>query len=201
MASSEKGDLTRDRIVSAAAVRFSRKGFSNTSLSEILRAAGITKGGFYFHFESKESLGLAVIDTMVQAWVENVLAESVREKDPLERLVRMFELQTKLDADSEFSGFHLIAVLTAEMCDTNEVFIDRLGEMFEAWHDSVKRILERGKTMGVFRKDIDTDGLSMLILSAVEGAALMHKLDRSGHHYRCLLRSLKKNLRHLLIAC
>ena len=200
MASSEKGDMTRDRIISAAAVRFSRRGFSNTSLTEILRAAKITKGGFYFHFESKEALGLAVIDTIVRSWVENVLAESVREKDPLQRLVKMFELQTKLDSDSEFSGFLLIAVLTAEMTDSDETFIERLGEMFEAWHDSVKRILERGKTMGVFRKDIDSDGLAMLILSAVEGGALLNQLDRSGRHYRCLLRSLKKNLRHLLMA-
>jgi TetR/AcrR family transcriptional repressor of nem operon len=199
MASSEKGDITRDRIITAAATLFSKKGFNNTALSQILRTAQITKGGFYFHFESKEALGLAVIDTIVRAWVENVLAESVREKDPLERLVRMFDLQNKLDSESEFSGFLLIAVLAAEMTESDEMFIERLSEMLEGWHDSVKRILERGKDMGVFRQDIDSDGLAMLILSAVEGAALLQQLDRTGRHYRSLMRSLKNNLRHLLI--
>jgi len=200
MASSDKGDLTRGRIITAAGSLFSKKGYGNTTLSDILRVADITKGGFYFHFDSKESLGLAVIDTMVRVWVDNVLAECVRAKDPLQRLVTMFELQAKLDSKSEFSGFLLIALLAAEMSDDDHAFIERLSEMFEAWHDSVERMLERGKEMGVFRADLECDGVAMLILSAIEGAVLLHRIDRSGRHYRHMLGTLKKNLRNLLIS-
>jgi len=198
MATAERGDLTRDRIITAAAALFSTKGFNNTRLSEILSAADITKGGFYFHFSSKEELGLAVIDTIVRTWVEKVLAEAVREKDPLRRIHRMFELQDKLAAEADFSGYLLIAVLTAEMTDNDTVFMDRLRLMFEEWHSSVKRMIDRGKEKGAFSQDIDSDGLAMLLVSAVEGVSLLAQLDRSGKHYRRMMKSLKKYLQYLL---
>jgi len=199
MAAAERGDLTRDRIITAAATLFSKQGFTNTSLTEILSAADITKGGFYFHFRSKEELGLAVIDTIARTWVEKVLAEAVREKDPLRRIHRMFELEDRLAAEAEFSGYLLIAVLTAEMTDSDTGFMDRLRMLFDEWHSSVKRMIDRGIERGLFRRDIDSDGLAMLIVSAVEGLSLLAQLDRSGKRYKCMMKSLKKNLQYMLV--
>lgn len=45
---------TRHRIVEAAAAEFRRNGIGNTGLSDLMGAAGLTHGGFYKHFESKE---------------------------------------------------------------------------------------------------------------------------------------------------
>ena len=47
---------TRQRIVKAAAVEFRRKGINNTGLNEVMAAAGLTHGGFYRHFASKDQL-------------------------------------------------------------------------------------------------------------------------------------------------
>ena len=47
---------TRTRIVESARVMFNRKGFDQVSIDEIMRAAGLTRGGFYNHFDSKEDL-------------------------------------------------------------------------------------------------------------------------------------------------
>ena len=84
----EKGRLTRERIVTAAADLFRKNGFHNTSLAQILDAADLTKGGFYFHFKSKEELGYAVIDYMRDFWVENVLKEVAKEKGAVKKIER-----------------------------------------------------------------------------------------------------------------
>ncbi len=89
----ERGNATRQRVSKTALKLFGKKGFNNTRLSEVLSAARITKGGFSFHFNSSEELGLAVIDSVVRIWVERIPAEAVREKDPMRRIHRMFELQ------------------------------------------------------------------------------------------------------------
>ncbi len=52
----EHKQQTRERIVGAAARLFNRKGFAEVSIGEIMTAAGLTHGGFYRHFSSKEEL-------------------------------------------------------------------------------------------------------------------------------------------------
>jgi TetR/AcrR family transcriptional repressor of nem operon len=59
--SAEHKESTRQRIVSSAARLFNRKGFSEVTISEIMTAAGLTDGGFYRHFKSKDELYSEVI--------------------------------------------------------------------------------------------------------------------------------------------
>jgi len=51
-----------ERILEGAALEFSEQGFGGASMASIGRAAGVTKGGVYFHFDSKEELFFAVLD-------------------------------------------------------------------------------------------------------------------------------------------
>jgi DNA-binding transcriptional regulator YbjK len=54
--SAEHKESTRQRIITSAARLFNRKGFSEVTISEIMTAAGLTHGGFYRHFKSKDEL-------------------------------------------------------------------------------------------------------------------------------------------------
>jgi TetR/AcrR family transcriptional regulator, transcriptional repressor for nem operon len=54
--SGTKGSETRERILQAAAARFRRQGYVETSVNQVMRDAGLTHGGFYAHFPSKEGL-------------------------------------------------------------------------------------------------------------------------------------------------
>jgi TetR/AcrR family transcriptional repressor of nem operon len=72
-------ERTRDRLLQAAFREVYRSGFQSASLDTILAAAGVTKGALYYHFDSKEALGYAI--------VEEVIAPDLRGKwlRPLER--------------------------------------------------------------------------------------------------------------------
>lgn len=59
----EHKQATRNRIVEAARALFNRKGYSNVTLGEIMDAAGLTHGGFYRHFASKDALFVEAVET------------------------------------------------------------------------------------------------------------------------------------------
>src|SRR5512135_3372161 len=95
-----KGDLTRQRIIEKSMQLFSVKGYFNTSIANILKATGLTKGGLYGHFRNKQEVWYAVYDECVQIW-RRIIFQGVREiADPLERIAKVIEnsLQNYLGA-------------------------------------------------------------------------------------------------------
>src|SRR5213594_1331693 len=93
---SENGDFARNRVFEIAAEVFHRKGYDNTSMSDIASAAGLTKAGLYHHIDSKESLLYTVLDyglDLTEFYVVKPLQEIA---DPLERLKKMIDLHLHL---------------------------------------------------------------------------------------------------------
>jgi TetR/AcrR family transcriptional regulator, transcriptional repressor for nem operon len=56
-------DKTRTRIVDSARVLFNRHGFDSVSIDDVMKGAGLTRGGFYSHFSSKQSLYAAAVSS------------------------------------------------------------------------------------------------------------------------------------------
>lgn len=71
MASRRKGEETRQRILETALICFSESGYDKTGVAKICRTAGISKGAFYHHFESKQALFLELLNH----WLEGLDAE------------------------------------------------------------------------------------------------------------------------------
>ncbi|MBI4833056.1 MAG: TetR/AcrR family transcriptional regulator [Candidatus Lindowbacteria bacterium] len=191
----EKGKQTRERIIEVAAELFRKNGFHNSSLAQILAAANLTKGGFYFHFKSKEELGDAVIEYMKDFWVSNVLEEIIEESDALKKIERMFEIMIRTHEGNVFHGCALLAVLTAEMMEVQEHFSERLREIYADWKASIVQILAQGKREGLFKEWMNPDSLALLIIGAIQGTTMMAHLD--PQHIN--LSSLFRNLRLLLV--
>ncbi len=190
----EKGKLTRERIVKIAAELFRKNGFHNTSLSQILEEAELTKGGFYFHFKSKEELGDAVIDHLRDFWVHNVLDQVEEEQGALKKIERMFEIMVWTHESKFFHGCALLAVLTAEMMEVDERFSERLRKIYADWKGSIVDILEQGKDENLFKKDINSDSLALLIIGSLQGITMMAHLDPEHIDLSKLLMSLRSLL-------
>lgn len=190
----EKGKHTRERIVEAAAELFRKNGFHSTSLSQILKEAGLTKGGFYFHFKSKEELGDAVIDYMREYWIKNVLNEVAKESGALAKIERMFDIMIKTHESNAFHGCALLAVLTAEMMEVEEHFSNRLRKIYLNWKESIVAILEQGKREGLFKSWVNPDSLALLMIGAMQGSTMMAHLDPEHLDLSWLFKSLRSLL-------
>ena len=86
-----KGEKTRRKIIEKSLQLFTVKGYFNTSVNDILDATGLTKGGLYGHFKSKEDIWYAVYDEAVSIW-RGIVFRNVRKiSDPLERIEKTIE--------------------------------------------------------------------------------------------------------------
>src|SRR5947208_5207462 len=90
------GDFPRNRVFEIAAEVFHRKGYDNTSMSDVAAAAGLTKAGLYHHISSKESLLYTVLDYGLDLTQAYVLEPVEKITDPLERLKTMIDLHLRL---------------------------------------------------------------------------------------------------------
>jgi TetR/AcrR family transcriptional repressor of nem operon len=75
--SKQEAAETRRRIIIAAAAEFRRNGITDTSNSDLMAAAGLTHGGFYRHFESKDQLVAEACDAAVRSMVDTFAAAAV----------------------------------------------------------------------------------------------------------------------------
>jgi AcrR family transcriptional regulator len=80
-----EGSHTRDRIIDKATNIFLKKGFRNTTISEIAESVGVTKASFYYYFENKKDLYFVCLDNIFFTVFVEALEEIKREKDPRKR--------------------------------------------------------------------------------------------------------------------
>ena len=90
------GPFTRNRVFEVAAEVFHRKGYDNTSMSDVATAAGLTKAGLYHHMTSKESLLYTVLDAGLDLTESYVMKPLQEIADPVERLKTMIDLHLRL---------------------------------------------------------------------------------------------------------
>lgn len=174
----EKGQKTRVRIVEESVQLFSVSGFNNTSMDQILEATGLTKGGFYAHFKSKEELGFAVLDRAVEMWKEKVLPKLGALTDPLKRLEALFDCGVEMAECRTFKGGCIFMNLAIEMDDLHEGFAKRLREIFRDWKKNIVAILDEGKKRGDLRSDFDSASMANTIIGTMEGATMLAKLQK-----------------------
>jgi AcrR family transcriptional regulator len=81
-----QAESTRASLVAVARELFGQKGFAGTSIEEILRRVGVSRGALYHHFGSKEELFRAVYEAVESDLAERVMAAAVAGADAFEEL-------------------------------------------------------------------------------------------------------------------
>lgn len=187
---------TRDRILREAARMFALKGFHDTKVDEIIKAAEVTSGAFFHHFKGKEDLGFAVIDHHMEARcraldrIEKSLPAAGN--DPLDRVFR------RLDAVCEMvvrrrnrKGGCLIGNLSTTLSDTHPAFRKRLGECFDEMASEFQVHLDEAATSRGLSGDQDTGEMARYIVSVIEGGIMLTRthrdvnvIERQVHHLK-----------------
>jgi TetR/AcrR family transcriptional regulator, transcriptional repressor for nem operon len=106
---------TRERILNVAADLIRTRGFGATRVDDICEAAGVTKGAFFHHFESKAAMGVAVA-TYWRALIERLFANAAYHKieDPAEKLIAYVDFR-KAILDRSIAAFTcLVGTMVAE---------------------------------------------------------------------------------------
>ena len=168
----------RNAILDAAARVINARGFSHTSVEELIEATGLSgKSHFYHYFPSKDALGMAVIDRQFERFTERGLA-ILREPmiEPIDRLALFIDTLVSLQRDRDGGSGSPFGNLAGEMADSHEGFRRRLDDVFARWTEQLVALLrEAGPSL---RDDVDAVKLSRFIIACLEGGMLMTRVTR-----------------------
>ena len=168
----------RPQIVQAGLRVFLRGGFGASSVQDITEEAGVPKGSFYNHFESKEALGAEIIDLYAEGGeLRQVLAD--QSLPPLERLRRYYDALTAMYRELGFTRGCLLGNFSAEISDSMPLMRDRLLAVFRRWTDEIAQVISEAQAQGQVSRDTPADELAAFLLDAYEGAVLRMRVERS----------------------
>jgi TetR/AcrR family transcriptional regulator, transcriptional repressor for nem operon len=194
----EKGVLTRRHIIEQALQLFSVKGYFNTGISDILTATGLTKGGLYGHFRSKEDIWYAVYDEALEIW-RNIIFDGVRGiEDPLERIEKTVgnHLNHYLGADV-FDGGCFFVNMLVELSGQSATMSRHLFRGFVGFSRLIKSWLREAEAKGTMAPGLDFKDVANFILISLNGAATFYIASRDALVLRQTEDQLKVYIRQL----
>jgi AcrR family transcriptional regulator len=195
-----KGTRTRRNIIEKSLQLFSVKGFYNTSISDIQKATGLTKGGLYGHFTSKEDIWYAVYDEAVTIWKNIVFKDMRSNTGPLERIVTFIEndIEDYLGSDV-FDGGCFFLNMLVELSGQSAAMSKRILSGFVRLSKLMQTWLEEAGKNGMLKEGLDYKEIANFIVISLNGAAALYIssrdaliLEQTVNQLQFYIRQLKK---------
>jgi TetR/AcrR family transcriptional repressor of nem operon len=190
MASSQ----SRERILAAAKELFLARGYGASTVDAICEKAKLTKGSFYYFFDSKEDLGLAVLEWSLQRGAQVLASGShARCVDPVERAFAFVEHLERCSEELWSSGC-LLGSFSLELAGTNSRMQRAVAEMFQAVTDSFTEELQPIADHCVGEQAPTASELADTLLGILEGSIVLAKAHRDPSRIPKAIRGFRLSL-------
>jgi TetR/AcrR family transcriptional repressor of nem operon len=191
---------TREHLLQAAFRQVYRYGFQSAGIDTILAATNVTKGALYYHFESKEALGYAIIEEIVaklthDRWMLPLQRSQDKDKDAIDTLIGIVRALPHQPRDVK-GGCPLVN-LAQEMSQLDEQFRKRLQRIFHAWQEGIALALRRGQSQGTVRRDLVPEETASFLIAMVEGYEVLAKNAQDAKMWNVGIRNIVGWLRSL----
>ncbi len=172
----------RQKIVDAGLKVLIEKGFNGCAVQDITEAAGVPKGSFYNHFESKEALGAEVVERYGR---DNPRRATLADKSipPLQRLRAHFARLNEAYTDARFGRGCLLGNFSAELSDQSQLIRERLADLYLSWSTDIATVIAEAQTNGSIATKAPAADLAAFLLDAYEGALLRTRVEKSGRGF------------------
>jgi TetR/AcrR family transcriptional repressor of nem operon len=189
-------ERTRERLLQAAFREIHRSGFQSAGIDTILAATNVTKGALYYHFESKEALGYAVVEEKIAKLTrDRWLIPMRRDGEPVDILIDV--VRRIPDGPQEVRAGCPLLLLSQEMSPLDEQFRKRLERIFLDWQEGIATLLRKGKSQGTVRRDLKPDQAASFLIATVEGYGTLAKNAQDAKVWKAGIRNIVGWLRSL----
>lgn len=175
-----KGEATRDKLLDIAEKHILQNGFAATSIDLIIKEAGITKGGFFYHFECKNDLAFALMQRYRErdALIFSGMFKRAEEltDDPLQQMLVFIKLLAEMMDDME--GLHpgcLVASFTYESHQVNEQVRAITADSVLDWRRLFREQIDKINTQYTPRDNASSNHLADMLSTIIEGGIIVSR--------------------------
>jgi TetR/AcrR family transcriptional repressor of nem operon len=170
-----KGTETRTMIIDKAINLINRNGFRNTSIQNIIDETGVKKGNLYFHFASKDELGIELLREAENRYFD-YLAKSVKSSDPIGKINDILKAVLAYHRRRGFVGGCIFGNTALEMSDSGENYAEFIRSVFNRWIRIITGYLKEAEMKGLLAERIRPDSMARHIVASLEGSIMMARL-------------------------
>ena len=171
----QRSEETRTKILDSATKLFSTRGFNAASVDEICEEAGISKGAFYHHFESKQALFLAILDGWLQA-IDSTI-EASKDKTVPETFMQMTEAFPVI-FETAGEGLPMFLEFWLQASRDKKIWEASIAP-YRRYHKYFTSLIKKGVEEGSF-VEVDPELAARMIVSTAMGLFLQSMLDPKG---------------------
>lgn len=203
-AQAETAPTLRERILDAAHGLVLERGFSGTSVADVLGEVGASKGAFFHHFPTKTALGHALVERYAEAdaaVLDEVLSQAEQATDdPAEQIVTMLRAFEEAASDAavlQQPGCLFVSFVYEQVPETDEIR-PLVTEAVELWRSRILEKLEQAAAAGRVPADVDLPSLADQVFTVFEGAFILARATGEADHVRAQLAHLRRYVELLL---
>jgi TetR/AcrR family transcriptional regulator, transcriptional repressor for nem operon len=189
-----KGEATRRRIVTRTADLLNTQGYRGTPVSEIMRVAGLQKGGIYRHFESRAALTLEAFEYAVARMRDRLAGALDTKKTATDKLSALFEVVRNFPDEQAFFGGCPIMNLAVESDDADPKLRNAARKAMTGLIGLVERVIVQGMNQGDFPKG-NARARATAIVASLEGGIMLSNLYKDRAYIEDVLDHLTQSLR------
>ena len=171
-----KGARTREQVLEQAAALFNQRGYHGASISDVMEATGLKKGGIYRHFTSKEELALEAFGFAVQKMRERFDEALADKSSALDQLRAIIAVYARIPADPPVPGGCPILNAAVESDDGNPELKAEAQRVLSGLKQALRTILRTGQEQGELLAEIDREAFANVFVAQLEGAVMLSKL-------------------------
>ena len=166
------GARSRAAILETATRLASIGGLDGLSIGDLAAAVGMSKGGVYAHFASKEDLQLSVIRAAREVFVSEIVVPALRSDSPIEQLRDLSEGFLRYVEDRIFPGGCFFVSAAAEFGSRPGAVRDEVAAAQRDWAQLLHSTAERARDVAELASDTDVDQLTFQLTTLLAGANL-----------------------------
>lgn len=194
-----RSETTRQRIVELTAELFNKKGALGTSVSDLEKATGMTRGSIYGNFPNKDAVALAVFDYNLERKLRLLFEGADRQESYKDKLLAHILLHHP-SANTQFtSGGCPLQNTVIESDDTNELLRNKAAAGLMLWTKNLVEIIEAGIKANEFKPETDGLSIALQIVSMIEGASLYFRSTQDMKYVNRLLDAAKRIVEDICI--
>ncbi|GLB51680.1 hypothetical protein NBRC110019_07190 [Neptunitalea chrysea] len=195
----KKASKTREYIIENTAPVFNKKGYFGTSMADITKATGLTKGAIYGNFSDKEEVAVAALEYNINKLNYKITTRVVAVDTAKEKFNAYLEVFQEMAPDVLNYGGCAYMNSAIETDDTNPHLFKIVQKRFKGWIHGLEKLVEMGQQANEISNQVNPTEFAYFFVSIVEGSILLSKTLNNPNVIYNNLEILRKQIDNIFL--